>query len=351
MSTLRSRALGILVLTAVFLLAGCGGGDSAEETAQNTPGETPAASIPAETVPSPFAQGSIDCYVNDEPVYDAQIDRYFDNMQNQGAVPDPEVEGATPDERLRNSARKVLIEQRLILKAAREAGITVTDQQVELRLGQIMGNSPGGADAFRQTLAAQGISEDVVRQDLREGMIIRQYFQTRVDQSPEVTDDECQTFYSDNPDQFTGAPEVHARHILITGEPNLDDMAEAELRSRAVAILKELEAGADFAATAIEKSEGPSGPTGGDLGWFGQGRMVPAFDSAAFVLDVGEVGGPVRTQFGYHLILVEEKRTTDPVSFVQAKPQIHMMLGNQKIQEGGVALLDSLRAEADIRTP
>lgn len=90
--------------------------------------------------------------------------------------------------------------------------------------------------------------------------------------------------------------EVHAAHILVKSE------------KRAKEILDKINAGESFAEMAKRKSECPSGKSGGDLGWFGKGRMVPAFEKAAFEGEKGKVIGPVKTEFGYHLIKVLDKK-------------------------------------------
>ena len=145
--------------------------------------------------------------------------------------------------------------------------------------------------------------------------------------------------------------EVHARHILLNTTPGMDEIEETTIRARANELLGEIQAGADFAQMAQEHSQGPSGPNGGDLGWFKPGAMVPPFDSAAFALEPGQVGGPVKTRFGYHVIKVEGRRTTPPMAFEQAQNQIRFSLANQKVQDRSMAVMDSLRGEADIRQP
>lgn len=126
--------------------------------------------------------------------------------------------------------------------------------------------------------------------------------------------------------------EVHARHILLASE---DD---------AKAVIEELEGGADFEALAKEKSTGPSGPQGGDLGYFKQGAMVPEFGEAAFSMDIGAMSSePVKTQFGFHIIKVEDKRTVSP-TFEETEPQIRQEVARDIV----TALVEGLRDGAAI---
>jgi len=121
--------------------------------------------------------------------------------------------------------------------------------------------------------------------------------------------------------------EVHARHILLASE---DD---------AKAVITDLEGGADFEAVAKEKSTGPSAPSGGDLGYFQKDAMVPEFGEAAFAMEIGSISAePVQTQFGFHVIKVEDKRKVEP-SFEESEPQIRQEVARDIV----TALVEDLR--------
>ena len=126
--------------------------------------------------------------------------------------------------------------------------------------------------------------------------------------------------------------EVHARHILVE--------EEAEAR----AIITTLDGGADFAELAAEKSTGPSGPNGGDLGYFKKDAMVPEFGEAAFAMAIGAHSQePVQTQFGWHVIKVEDKRTSVP-SFEETEPQLREEIARDSVAK----FLETIRAGAEI---
>ena len=127
--------------------------------------------------------------------------------------------------------------------------------------------------------------------------------------------------------------EISARHILVKTE------------EEAKAIIAELDGGADFVALAKEKSTGPSGPSGGDLGFFGKGQMVPEFEAAAFALENGKyTGTPVKTQFGWHVIKKEDQRATQLPEFDAVSDQVRQMLVREKYLE----LVKSVREGLDI---
>ena len=126
--------------------------------------------------------------------------------------------------------------------------------------------------------------------------------------------------------------EVRARHILLDN------------REAADAVVADLENGADFAALAKERSKGPSGPSGGDLGYFSKQSMVPAFSDAAFKLAAGETSPPVQTQFGWHVIRVEDRRNRPVPPLDQVRDQIYQLL----ISEAQRDIYDKMRAKASV---
>ena len=132
-----------------------------------------------------------------------------------------------------------------------------------------------------------------------------------------------------------GGEEFRAAHILV------------ETEEEAQAIKAELDEGADFAELAKEKSTGPSGPGGGDLGWFGLGAMVPEFEAAIVTLEPGQVSDPVKTQFGWHVISLNEKRQSKAPEFESVREE----LASQLQQDAVEAQIEKLTAAADIERP
>jgi peptidyl-prolyl cis-trans isomerase C len=141
-----------------------------------------------------------------------------------------------------------------------------------------------------------------------------------------TTDDAMKKVYEEASKQITGEQEVHARHILVESE---DD---------AKAVKAELDKGADFAEIAKKKSKDPGAADGGDLGFFTKEQMVPEFSAVAFTLEPGKISDPVKSQFGWHIIKVEEKRSRQAPGFDQVKGQIETYV-TRKAQADYVAKL------------
>ncbi|MGX9390406.1 peptidylprolyl isomerase [Nitrobacteraceae bacterium UC4446_H13] len=148
-----------------------------------------------------------------------------------------------------------------------------------------------------------------------------------------LTDEAMKKVYEDAAKQISGEQEVHARHILVQTE------------DEAKAIKAELDKGADFAKLAKEKSKDPGASDGGDLGFFTKEQMVPEFSKVAFSLEPGKISDPVKTQFGWHIIKVEEKRNRKPPEFDQVKPQIEQYVTRKAQSEYVAKLRETAKVE------
>ncbi len=148
-----------------------------------------------------------------------------------------------------------------------------------------------------------------------------------------VTDDALEKRYQALVEKTATEEEIRARHILVKEESEAKD------------VIAELQNGADFAELAKEKSIGPSAPNGGDLGYFGPGAMVPAFYEAAVALKTGAfTENPVETQFGWHVIKVEDRRKAEPPALEEVSDQLR----GELVREARAAYIEGLRENATI---
>jgi len=159
-----------------------------------------------------------------------------------------------------------------------------------------------------------------------------------------LTDDAMHKVYDQAVKQIGEEKEVHARHILFR-VPAGDEKAGKEAEDKTKAVIARLKKGEDFAKVAAEVTEDPSGKAnGGDLGYFSKDQMVPEFSEAAFKLEKGQISEPVKTQFGWHVIKVEDKRVKEAPKFEEVKPQIE----NFVVRKAQAEMVTKLRAEAKI---
>ncbi|TDE37077.1 peptidylprolyl isomerase [Antarcticimicrobium sediminis] len=153
--------------------------------------------------------------------------------------------------------------------------------------------------------------------------------------SAAASDEDINAAYDAKYGASYAAKEYNASHILV------------ETEDEAKAIRAELEGGADFADLAKEKSTGPSGPNGGELGWFGAGMMVPEFEEAVKTMAAGDISQPVQTQFGWHIVKLNETRDMTPPTLDEVHDEIAGELRQQAVVDG----VDALVAEAEVERP
>jgi len=191
----------------------------------------------------------------------------------------------------------------------------------------------------QQTLLAQSAGDDTDRVRLsleneRRTLLSAEVVNSVINEN--LTDADVRALYDERYGAGGGEPEFNASHILVDSE-------EEALAVRSMIV----DDGADFAETAKAKSTGPSGPNGGELGWFGPGMMVPPFEAAVRDLEPGQVSNPVQTQFGWHIVKLNDSRTTEPPAFEAVAGELINELQNSVVE----AHITDLQAEAEIVVP
>jgi peptidyl-prolyl cis-trans isomerase D len=165
--------------------------------------------------------------------------------------------------------------------------------------------------------------------------------------TPQVSEAEIQQYYNQHAADYKVDEQVKVRHILIKVDPGATPQADAAAKAKAEGILKQIKAGGNFAELAKANSDDPgSKDLGGELGFLKRGATVPEFDKAAFTLPVGQISDLIKTQFGYHILQVEEKQSAHTRPLEEVKPTIVAMLTRQKETAQGQAYAQQLASEA-----
>ncbi|MFT5836066.1 MAG: peptidyl-prolyl cis-trans isomerase C [Sulfurimonas sp.] len=158
-----------------------------------------------------------------------------------------------------------------------------------------------------------------------------------------VSNKDLKKYYDTNKEEFNEKETVHARHILVKEE------AQANVIAKQLKSLKDAALKAKFIELAKAKSTGPSGPKGGDLGYFAQGQMVPEFNDKVFTMKVGTLSEPVKTQFGYHIIFLEDKKAKKILAFTEVKSFIEQRLKMEKFKVVMQEKMAELKKKATIK--
>lgn len=239
-----------------------------------------------------------------------------------------------------------LIDQHLVEKAIEAEKIAADPAEVDTELADFY-KSVGGQAEAEQFFQKTGVTLEELKSDLGRAVKLKKLLRKKYNIN--VDDAAAEAFYKENIQRFTKPEEVQASHILFKVENDAaEDVVKAQeaKAKKILALAKKKDA--DFAALATEHSEGPTAPRGGDLGYFSRERMVPAFSEAAFAAKVNDVIGPVRTEFGFHVIKVTDRRAESVTSLDEVKTEIVKSLENQELRQGMEKLTAELRGATTV---
>lgn len=222
-----------------------------------------------------------------------------------------------------------LINEQLIEQAAKKAKITVTSAEVEAEMEKLREQI---GPSFESVLAQYGMTTEDLRKNMELNLLVFKVSTKDI----AVTDEALMAFFEENKSDYDQPEMVRASHILVEDE------------EKAKEIQSKLAEGADFAELARNESTDPmSAAEGGDLGFFARGRMVAEFEKAAFAMSPGQTSAPVKSEYGYHIIRVTDRKDAHEATFDEVKEDIERTIkGNQA--QSAQALASELRLAADV---
>jgi len=344
------RVISIIV---VMTLAGCSRSTAADVKPQaapatgaaaspTAPAAAPAPLPPAKPVPAQLPD--VVARVNGEAINKAELENAVKGLEGRAGGPVP----ADQRDRVYRGVLDDMIAYRLLVQEVKARKIIVPESDIDAQIAQIRGQFQTDAQ-FQQALTMQKMTLAAVRDDARSELGVEKLVETEIAGKIAVTPEAVTDFYQKNQDKFQQGARVRASHILIAVPETADAAAKQQAKTKAEAVLKDLKGGKDFAAAAKESSQDPgSAPSGGDLGFFEQGQMVPPFEQAAFALKPGAMSELVESPFGFHIIKVAEKQDARVVPLEEAKPKIDEFLSGQNRQTQTQAFVSTLKAKAKI---
>ncbi|MGB7605100.1 MAG: peptidylprolyl isomerase [Lutisporaceae bacterium] len=208
-----------------------------------------------------------------------------------------------------------LIAEKIVDIELNKQNVTVTEQEMQEEM-QKMYDQYGGQEEFEQALVSYGYTVDNAKKDIEKNLKVTKLLKPEIT----ITEEELKSFFEENKASFDEKEQVKASHILVDSE------------EKAKEVIAKLSAGSDFAEMAKEYSTDTSNSAkGGELGFFSRGAMVAEFENAAFALEIGKISDPIKTQFGYHIIKVEEKKPAVSANYENDKTKVEAALTSQKL--------------------
>lgn len=275
-------------------------------------------------------KGEVVAKVNGEPITEKELNKYVDYQKKVAEISGkiaPDMwendagKGKTFEEQIKETSLQDLINQEILLQKAEELDVEVDESKLEKELKGFK-ETEANKKNYEDYLEKTGISDEYFEEMYRKGMKIS----ALMDKIVEVSDKEAKEYYKQTKQYID---QIKAKHILV------------DTKEKAQEVINKLKNGANFEELSKEYSKDEkANERGGDLGYFGRGRMVPEFEEAAFKLEEGEISDPVKTSFGYHIIKVTDKKDT----FEDNKKQVINALKNQKFNQK----VEELKKEADV---
>lgn len=351
-SSIRFTSLALAAVVASLVVSGCG--KKAAESASSAPETTPAVTSP-DLFTKPIGSGLPDpstvlAVVNGTDITLGQFNKEMDVMMNR-------MQGRVPPERLgqmrmqmRDQLLDNMITRQVLIDQVKSADVTIDDEEFKKAVDELTATLPAGV-TLTDMLAQAQTTEEEFKSTLTTELKIRKLIEAQTGKPEPASEEEIETFYKENQEQFERPETVSASHILIGTEPTDSEEVKQAKHKEAEEVRKQLLEGADFAQMAAEHSSCPSKAQGGNLGRFPRGRMVPEFEEAAFTQNVGEIGEIVETQFGYHVIKVDERDEAGITPLEEVKEQLGTYLANQKQQKSVQAYIETLREKASVSFP
>jgi peptidyl-prolyl cis-trans isomerase C len=248
---------------------------------------------------------------------------------------------------MKNQVLDSLIDRELLFQETKKKGITIDPKDVADEIQKIKQRYTKAGE-FEELLSSMGLTESEVKDQIERGLAIQQLIDKEVRAKVTIGDEEVKSYYDANPQLFQQPEQVKASHILIKVEADASQEEKNKARQKIESVQEKAKKGEDFATLAKSYSEGPSGPSGGDLGYFRRGQMVKPFEDAAFDLNPNETSNIVETQFGYHLIKVVDKKPAQKAAYADVKERLSEHLKDQKIESEASVYIQGLRSGAKI---
>jgi len=317
---------------------------AADKAPKKTPAELPVVPelAPPAAAPAPAPLPPVVAVVEGADIKGDELEKNFNGFLASRQIPG---DALPPADRARGYRMilEEMIKEKLIEKRA--SATKVTDEEVTETFKKFTATL-GPEEEVKKQILASGQTVEGVRDNIRASLKQDRWLEGEVDKKGGVSDKDAEAFYKENGEKFLQPPQVRASHILLRLEPEAKPADVAAKEKAAVAIAARVKKGEDFAKLAKELSEDPSAKeNSGDLDFFDKDQMVPEFSKVAFAMKKGDISEPVRSQFGYHVIKVTDRREGQTVPLEQVKPKLVAFLKSQKVD----ALKKEIRDGADVK--
>ncbi len=260
--------------------------------------------------------------------------------------------GFSLEQQLKESYKRTLtslVDVHLQLARARSLNLRVSEEDVTQQIDALKKQNQLADEQFLQLLKARGLTLELYKKQVYEGMLVSKVVNAEVRSRLTVLDTELREAYQAKQKQYQVAGGQTVSHILFLLPPYPTEQDEQRLRPKAESVLQQLRNGGDFKALARQYSDGPSAETGGLLGTFKPGELLPGFEEAAAQLQPGQISEVVRTRIGLHIIRLEARQLASMRPFDEVQEELRSDILREKTERNYQEWLESLRQQAYVK--
>jgi peptidyl-prolyl cis-trans isomerase SurA len=284
--------------------------------------------------------------VDQEIITLSELDRFAGPLQDtiQG---DNRLEREAKLRELRRKVLERIIDEKVLDHEAKKAGVKVTSKEVDAVVEDIKRRNQATQEDLEKALQKDGTTLEAYRQNIENAGSIRNWSVVGEGgaQRDEIT---LRDFYEMNIDRYRTSGSFHPAHILFGVSPGTTTEEAQQIQRKCQQVLDRIRKGADFGEMALLYSQDPSARFGGDLGYFKRGELVPVLEQAALRLKVGEVSGIVRTDFGFHILKLLDRKEGVPSPFDSVQEKVYEDYNTQEFNNAVQAYISSLKKGAVI---
>jgi parvulin-like peptidyl-prolyl isomerase len=241
-----------------------------------------------------------------------------------------------------------LIEEKLIDQEVKKSGIKISSKEIEATLEEIKRRNAVTQEGLEKALAVEGLTLETYKEQVGKSLQRKKLISWSVKVEARDGEKELREFYQKNMDRYRTNETYRPSHILFAIPKEATPEEMGEIRRKAQKVLERIKGGEDFGEMALLYSEDASGKNRGDLGFFKKGELFPAFEREALRLKVGEVSGIVRSEFGFHIIKLLNRKGMDPFPFEEVQERVKADYYESEMEKAFEQYVSTLKEKAVI---
>jgi peptidyl-prolyl cis-trans isomerase SurA len=285
--------------------------------------------------------------VNQEIITLSEVEKWVDPLK-QEVVAEDRLERRGRIEELRRQVLNKLIEDKLIDQEAKKSGIKISSKEIEATLDEVKRRNAVTQQDLERALAVEGLTLETYKKQIEKSLLRQKLINWSVKVEVKGGEKEFRDFYQKNVGRYRTNETYRPGHILLVIPKGAAPEEIREIRKKGEKVLEKIKAGEDFGEMALIYSQDASSKNRGDLGSFKKGELYPAFERAALRLDVGEVSGLIRTEFGFHIIKLLDRKGVEPLPFEEVKEKVKADYYDGEMEKAFKQYISTLKEKAII---